>query len=551
MPQPAISPIVPVEPLSHTFARGSAYLPDDSWIYPAMLRLFSLGYADSAYVGLRPWTRQSVRNMLAETQDKLNDRSDNQEARDIYAAVRREILRGEEDGLDDNAKRAQLESVYTRLLGIAGEPLNDGFHAGQTVVNDYGRPSREGFNNVTGFSAQAGGWDRLTLYVRGEFQHAPSATGYSTSIATVLSGIDQVPFGPRQPTLPTGPIPAADRFRLLEANLSAHLAGHEVSFGKSDEWMGPAQGGSFSWSNNAENIYSFRINRVEPLYVPGLSRITGPFRYDFLVGSLKGHTCPNSPWVHAEKISFKPTRNLEFGFERTVIWGGKGHVPITIHSFLKSFFSFQNVSPAEKNSRDDPGARFGSFDFSYRLPFLRDWLTLYSDSEVHDDVSPISAPRRSGIRPGLYLAKFPGLHQLDLRVEAVSTDPVSQSNNGGKFLYWEGVQRQGYTNNGQLFGDWIGREAKGGQAWLTWHLSPNEWVQLSYRNAKAPKDFVPQGTTQHDGGIDVVKRIGKDVELHGWLQYEQWKAPFLKPGTQQNVTTAAQITWYPHRLTRF
>ena len=39
-----------------------------------------------------------------------------------------------------------------------------------------------------------------------------------------------------------------------------------------------------------ENIYSFRINRVEPLYVPLLSRLTGPFRYDFLVGSLRGHT---------------------------------------------------------------------------------------------------------------------------------------------------------------------------------------------------------------------------------------------------------------------
>ncbi len=61
-----------------------------------------------------------------------------------------------------------------------------------------------------------------------------------------------------------------------------------------------------------------------------------------------------------------------------------------------------------KNSPDDPGARFGAFDFTYRLPFLRNWLTLYSDSEVHDDVSPIDAPRRAAIRPGLYLSHVPG-----------------------------------------------------------------------------------------------------------------------------------------------
>jgi hypothetical protein len=36
-----------------------------------------------------------------------------------------------------------------------------------------------------------------------------------------------------------------------------------------------------AYSNNAENIYSFRINRVEPLHIPLLSRLTGPFRYDF------------------------------------------------------------------------------------------------------------------------------------------------------------------------------------------------------------------------------------------------------------------------------
>jgi hypothetical protein len=191
-------------------------------------------------------------------------------------------------------------------------------------------------------------------------------------------------------------------------------------------------GGSFAYSNNAENIYSFRINRSEPLYVPLLSRITGPFRYEFLIGSLRGHTFmpnpayvanpkpylanvinPGDPWVHLEKISFRPTENLEFGFERTAIWGGEGHGPITIHTFLKSFFSTSSPTDGSKNGRNDPGARFGAFDFSYRLPFLRNWLTLYADSEVHDDVSPIDAPRRASWRPGLYLSHVPGIPKLD------------------------------------------------------------------------------------------------------------------------------------------
>ncbi len=58
-------------------------------------------------------------------------------------------------------------------------------------------------------------------------------------------------------------------------------------------------------------------------------------------------------------------------------------------------------------------------------------------------------------------------------------------------MYTEVVQRNGYTSNGLLMGDWIGREGKGGQAWLTYHLSPREWLQVSYRSAKAAKDFIP------------------------------------------------------------
>jgi hypothetical protein len=540
---PGVDPDPVLEQTHQTGGAGSPYIPLDSWIYPAVIRLQGLGYADSAYLGLRPWTRLSLANALAETEDKLTDHPEDEEAWGIFRALTREIAT-DVSRAANRESLGKVDQVYTRVMGIAGTPLRDSFHVGQTITNDYGRPYTEGFNDVTGFGAR-GSWRRLSLDVRGEFQHAPSASGYSIAVAQTLSAIDTVPFGANQATIPQGPIASANDFRLLEANVSAQLLGHEISFGKSDEWMGTATGGGMAWSNNAEDIYSFRINRVDPLRIPGLSILTGPFRYDFLVGSLKGHTDPNDPWIHAEKVSFKPTRNLEIGFERTVVWGGKGHAPITLHSFLKSFFSFQNVTGTEKFSRNDPGARWGSFDFSYRLPFARKWLTLYSDSIAHDDVSPASAPRRASVRPGIYLSQFPGLAKLDFRVEAVSTDPPTSRSNAGQFNYDEVVQVQGLTNKGQIVGDWIGREAKGGQAWLTYHLSPNEWIQLSYRNAKAAKDFIPGGTTQHDVALQAVKRIRKDVEVDARIQFEEWKAPLLKAGSQNDVSTAVQVTWHP------
>ena len=596
---------------------GSPYIPVDSWVYPAMLRLYSLGFIDDMYPGLRPWTRASVEHMLEEAsvniQDAVTDSEPGaDEAEDIYEAVDRFINPDVEGPCLRNQGNTRIESVYTIARGISGTPLRDSYHLGSTIINDYGRPFESGFNNYSGASGYMGA-GRFVLYVRGEFQGAPSATGYSPTLAQALSTVDGVlylnpvtdqPYS--QATIPMGPIGTATDGRILEAYVSAQVLNHVISFGKQDQWLGPAQGASMAYSNNAQNIYAFEINRIEPLHVPLLSRLTGPFRYEFLVGAMRGHTYmpnpayeanpspnivnvtnPGDPWVHVEKLSFRPTRDLEFGFERTVLWGGEGHSPVNLRDFFRSFFSLSagscpnnaSASPGTPNNKcgpADPGARFGAFDFSWRLPYLRKWLTLYSDSEVHDDVSPISAPRRSAYRPGIYLSHFPGIPKLDLRVEAASTDPASATGQQyGRFMYWETIERQGYTNQGQLFGDWIGREDKGGQAWLTWHLSGNEWIQVNARNQKATKDFIPGsttadyigaigtgctvrtpclppgGTTLNDLGFQVVKRVGKDIEVNGNFTLEHWTAPVYLTGQQTVTTTDIRITWFPERKVSF
>jgi len=567
---------------------GSPYIPVDSWMYPAMLRLYSLGYVDDMFIGLRPWTRASVMHMLEDAGELLEDREDDGdpaagEARAIYDALNRELHQDMEGPCGPHQGSTRIESVYSLARAISGTPLDDSYHLGQTIVNDYGRPYENGFNSYSGISGYATA-GRFTLYARAEFQGAPSAAGYSAALAQTLSNIDDTsyfvpsnvsPYGPttavfNQTTIPQGPIATATQGRFLEAYLSYQLLNHVVSFGKQDQWLGPAQGASMAFSNNAQNFYAFEINRIEPLNVPGLSRLTGPFRYEFLVGALRGHTempdpiyennpssgadnvvNPGDPWVHVEKVSFRPYRDLQIGFERTAMFGGEGHQGVSLHAFLRSFFSITAGNSSQKGNTTDPGARFGAFDFSWRLPYLRNWLTLYSDSEVHDDISPIDAPRRAAVRPGIYLSHVPGIPKLDLRVEGASTDPPTNRSAGGQFMYFEEIEKQGYTNQGQLFGDWIGREDKGGQAWITYHLSGNEWLQVSVRNQKAVNNFIPGGTTLNDIAFQAVKRIGKDFEINGRFAVEHYKAPIYLPGEQTVTTTKIQLTWFPQRKVSF
>ncbi len=521
---------------------GSVYVPMDSWIYPAFSRLQALGYADTAFQGLRPWTRKSCLRMLEAMQDKIEavpPTAGNEEALEIFNALSKEF--GSEittyvPGGENLA--GTLDRVYSRQQYMSGSPVNDSYHFGQTLVNDDGRSYEGGYNQYTGVQAHAQ-YVRFTLDVRGELQHAPGRAAYSNAVQQFIDNVDLNPPGAPEA------VPSTNAFRLLDANLGFNLANHTISVGKSEDWWGPDQGSAMAWSTNAEPIYALRINRTEPLEIPLLSRILGPFRYEGIFGELKQQV-PRDPWVHAEKVQFKPTPNLEFGFSRIVVFAGEGHVPLTFGSFWHSFSSFQNVSTAEKFSRNDPGARHSSFDFSYRLPFVRKWLTLYSDSIVHDDVSPIDAPRHAAINPGVYLSHLPGLPKLDLRVEGVSTAAdVGPRNVNGQYFYWETVYHQNYTNKGYIFGSWIGRESKGGQAWLTYWLNPQSRLVLGFRNAKAENDFITGGTTQNDLNAQAIVRMKNGLELNAFAQYERWTIPILKPGPQNQFTGSVQLTWYP------
>lgn len=549
-------------------AIGSPYIPVDSWVYPAVLRLFALGYVDSAYIGLRPWTRLSLRHALLEAAPRIPESNSTttpaqEEAIQIYQSLLHEpsVTCALGGGL------VHIESAYTMERGISGNDLRDSFHIGSSLINDYGRPYGDGVNTYTGLSGHASR-GRFLIYARGEFQGSPTGQGYSAALASTLDNLDTIisvnpvtglPY--TLATVPYGNLQSVAHMHLLEAYASANVLNHIISVGKVDQWLGPAQGSSMGYSNNADNIYAFQINRIEPLRIPGLSRITGPFRYEFLVGPMQGHSylppdsthwvLPGAPWMHVEKISFKPTRNLEFGFSRTVIWGGKGHEPVNLHTFLRSFFSTVNVTAAVKNSDADPGTRFSTFDATYRVPGLRNWLTFYVDSEIHDDVSPVANPKDMAYRPGLYLAHLPGAQHLDFRLEAVNTDPNTWRSVQGSYMYWEYLQKQGYTNKGVLFGDWIGREDKGGQAWLTDHLSPTEWIQLGYRSQKAAKDFIAGGTTFNEINAQAVKRIHREWELNANFAYEFYRAPIYQPGVQKVTVTTVQVTWFPGAGRRF
>lgn len=201
------SPIVETERMPS--AMGSPYVPLDSWIYPLFDRLVAMGVADDAILGIRPWTRLECARPVSEAGDHLQDAGEETESSRLYSSLRQEFAL-ELNLLGGGGNRAlRLESVYTRFTGISGPPLTDGYHFGQTLFNDYGRPFQEGFNAITGFSgwATAGRW---VVYVRGEYQRAPSGPAIPAAAENAIAAIDITPV------LPPAPMAARNQVRLLD-----------------------------------------------------------------------------------------------------------------------------------------------------------------------------------------------------------------------------------------------------------------------------------------------------------------------------------------------
>jgi Capsule assembly protein Wzi/PAP2 superfamily len=518
---------------------GSPYVSLDSWVYPAIERLAAFGYIDTAFLGMRPWTRLECATLVAQAGEQMEMRppasEDLSKLQALLAAEFRADLEASSSG--DN-RVFRLESGYTGFTQISGEPLNDSYHFGQTIIDNFGRPYQEGMNSVTGFSAYATN-QRFSFDVRGEYEHSPSAPGYSESVRTLISNLDGTPVAA------AGVFSSVNQFRLLDAYVAANVADWNFSFGNQSLWWGPADGSALLFSNNAVPILMFRANNIAPFQLPWIFHYLGPMKLDVFFGKLTGENqVPQRPLLHGEKISFKPTKNLELGFSRTVEMGGVGR-PLTIGHLWLSYTSL--TSPINETPNTDPGKRTGGFDFSYRLPFLRDWLTLYSDSLSDDDPSPVDAPRRAAVNPGLYLTHFPKLVKLDFRVEGVNTNTPSSSR-GGHYVYFDDFYRNLYTNQNNLIGSWVGRQGQGIQAWTTYHASARNSIQVGYRHAKTACDFIPGGETLNDEFVRADWWVSKSSEVSGFLQHETWLAPVLATRAQSNWTSSLTFTYWPGKL---
>jgi len=529
---------------------GSPSVPLDSWIYSALERLAALRAINTQIMGVKPWTRIECARLAEEAAETLQQgqTSNDEEAARIQTQLAQEFTYEINLLSGGHNLTANLESVYARAVSISGPALTDSYHFGQTVSYDFGRPFERGTNGQAGgsFSAAAG---PLTLYVRAEYQHAPAAAALSSSAINAISNADDEP----QSKVPAGPFMPINRLGLLDAYAGVNLGNWQITLGKQSLSWTPAPNGSMIWSDNAEPVNMVRFVNPEPLHLPSFLRFWGPVRIDQFFGRLEGHPYVPRPFIFGQKISMKPLPFLELGFARTLELGGVGSNgnTFTSYHFIQGFFGLHN-----NQLNSVPGKSSTEMDWTFYVPWVRNYIVLYGDAYAADDVLPIKDPPKNPWRPGIYITRFPGLPKLDLHVDSVSTEQPGFSFdntytpggpvNSGQFNYWNFDYRDGYTNGGNLIGNSVGRDGRAFQGWLTYWLSPRNSLQLFYKKSSVAGDFMPGGAAWQDYAVRNEMHLQSGFYLKTELQYEHIsKYPVLFNRPQRNITVIAEIGFSP------
>jgi hypothetical protein len=530
---------------------ASTYVPIENWTYPAIERLAMAGYIQTAFAGLRPWTRMESARLVAEAQEQQIDHQnvvDSDEAVDEQMEVLIKELAGEfavelRQREGECNRQAAIDSIDWRSTAIAGAPLTDGYHFAQTVTNDYGRPYGRGANIYTGISGRAA-FGSFASYVRVELQRTAPAIVTPASADAAIAAADFTPAAA------SGPVSGFNRGRVLEAYASYTFHNNQLSFGKQALWWGPSKGGPLLFSNNAEPITMLRYDRVSPFELPGFGRLLGPIRVQLFLGRLSGQqfvhvgsqtlgqagvALNDQPFINGQKFSFKPSPDLEFSVSRTAIFAGAG-APFTTKSFLRSLFSTSNSAPGP----NDPGDRRSDVDVQYTVPKLHNLLKLYVDTFSDDELFPLAYPTHSAWSPGFYVARLPHLPHMDFRAEGYLTPRRTFPG----FYYFNVHYLSGYTNDRQILGSWIGRESNGYQLWSNWWFSPRSSVQVSARHQTASDVFL-RGGSLRDLNVSADVALSQHWQLAAAVQQERWSFPLLSTATKNNLTTTIQLSFHP------
>ena len=478
-------------------ARSSTYvvyIPLDSPIYQELDTLDGLGMLDTFLQEVKPISRVEAARLTLEAERILDDHPEplaDSLVRELRTELREEVgwlENDREDYLPTMAQpfeRLQLQYIYSRgdqrrwQTSDVGTPTEQAINAREVtplLPNNDGLPTAPGSNEVASIYGWIGAGGFLTAYADGAL---------AGPLTRSVSGVS--------------------RLQPVSAAAVADFGNIALSFGMEEMWWGVGHFNSISQSNNASPFPAIRLQTVHPTQLPGVFRYLGQFRSQFFFGQMDDHRYFWHPYLFGQIFSFKPLPTFEFGFDHTIMFGGRHNDNYGVAGFLGRATGFSTGSPADGNTHSRGGIYFKSY-----FPSLRNseiYLETMGQDNLTNEVRGIGRflPFLSvSYLTGIYIPRLTQDGLTDLRLEVEYTDVNEEEHSDS--LYW--------AYEGQLMGTSVGPNATRVDLqlgrWLNLHskLSLDAFYtqQAPYHSDHAPypQQFYPYPLgNEHSGGLEV------------------------------------------------
>jgi hypothetical protein len=453
-------------------ALSSTNIPLDSPIYLYLEKLSGFGLITSDIKGIRPYSKSEAARLLLEAEGHLTSGDYPTLAHEIVLRLRELIPREatlytapqDAPGFDFNPfANARLRYVYLdgtprSYLRPVHDPGNEGFFgigSGLRPRTPYPTPVPQH------------GYEGTPLFENNEgivYHHGSNADLRLTSEAYVGRWASALV----EPMVLWSAATEDADLRLDKGYLKIGGQGLELELGRDENWLGLGYRGNITLTNNPRNFDFLKLSSPEPV----TSRYLWDLKYSLLVAHSErsvtdGQT--REPIYMAAKLSFKPMRHVELGFNLGRQVAGPGVDNGTVQTLRGLIGGFN----------DDNSNTLAGFELRFRFPFLR-------NSEIFGEYSGEDAasfwPIVESYVAGFFIPRLTADGRNDLRLEYFY---------GNAILYTSGTYPGGYNRYGLP----IGHSQGGGTQefflrYSHWFSPRNNLAVETFRTTRGNQDRV-------------------------------------------------------------
>ena len=300
-----------------------------------------------------------------------------------------------------------------------------------------------------------------------------------------------------------------------------------LQIGKIAAWYGPGRLGALIFTNNAQSYPGIRLHNPVPIALPGVFSFLGNVQYDLFLARLESNRPIPNPLLFGMRLAARPSRFLEVGLSRSMIYGGKGQDG-GLSAWWDAFKGENTNDPGDKGLVN----QIAGFDVTLTLPFpsqpVQAYLEMAGEDQAHLLSTFVPFPSKFAYATGVFLPTLFGSAAHDLRIEWAR----NHWRGNGPAWYVHSVSGEGYAHfyRNRVLGHPMGADAQNLSVRGHHFFLPSTYLELTLSRTDR-YSLGPMKESSDRASAGLVGWLSEKVRAEGEISLEKVKSPAGLPGS--------------------